>query len=46
MPRLIEKSKFIAFIAVVSMLAASAAAFFWGAYKTFLALAVMVTERG
>ena len=46
MPRLIEKSKYIALIAIVSMLVAATAAFIWGAYKTYLALALMVTSTG
>ena len=46
MPRLIEKSRYIAFIAIISMLLASISAFFWGAYKTYLAIVLMITSLG
>jgi uncharacterized membrane protein YqhA len=46
MPKFIEKSKYISIIAVASMLLAATGAFFWGAYKTYLALALMFTSAG
>jgi uncharacterized membrane protein YqhA len=46
MQNLITRSKSIAFIAVISMLIASASTFIWGAYKTYLAIALMITSHG
>jgi uncharacterized membrane protein YqhA len=46
MQNLIVRSKSVALIAVVSMLIAAASTFVWGAYKTYLAIELMITSQG
>lgn len=46
MSKLIEKTRYIGLIGVVSLLLASAAAFLWGVVKTFGAVLLIVTSLG
>ena len=46
MIRLIERSRYIAYIAIISMLLAATSAFLWGAYKTYLAIELVITSQG
>ena len=46
MAKLIEKTRYIGLIGVVSLLLASAAAFLWGVVKTFNAVMLIVTSMG
>lgn len=46
MAKLIEKTRYIGLIGVVSLILASAAAFLWGVVKTFNAIFMIVTSMG
>lgn len=46
MKNVLRASRYLVLIAVVSSLAASGAAFFWGAYKTVLVILSLVTSAG
>lgn len=46
MGRLLEKTRYLAFIGVISLLLASVAAFAWGAIKTFNTLMLIITSYG
>jgi uncharacterized membrane protein YqhA len=46
MGRLLEKTRYIGLIGIVSLLVAAIAAFVWGAVKTINALTVIVTSYG
>src|SRR5512140_1561465 len=46
MGRLLEKSRYVGIIGILSLLLASVAAFLWGAYKTVLAIVGMITSYG
>ncbi len=46
MKAFLEKSRFLALIPVIVSLAASAAAFIWGGYRTFEVIAHMVSTAG
>ena len=46
MSKLIEKTRYVGLIGVVSLLLASAAAFFWGVVKTVGAVLLIVTSLG
>jgi uncharacterized membrane protein YqhA len=46
MGRLLEKTRYLAVIGIISLLLASVAAFAWGAVKTFNALMLIITSYG
>ena len=46
MGRLLEKTKYLAFVGIISLLLASMAAFGWGAVKTFNTIMLIVTSYG
>jgi uncharacterized membrane protein YqhA len=46
MGRLLEKTRYLAFVGVISLLLASVAAFGWGAVKTFNTLMLIITSYG
>ncbi len=46
MSKLIEKTRYIGLVGVISLLLASAAAFLWGVVKTFNAVMLIVTSLG
>ena len=46
MGRLLEKTRYLAFVGIISLLLASVAAFGWGAVKTFNAIMFIITSYG
>lgn len=46
MGRLLEKTRYLAFIGITSLLLASVAAFGWGAVKTFNVITLIITSYG
>lgn len=46
MEKLLEKTRYLAFIGITSLLLASMAAFGWGAVKTFNAIILIITSYG
>lgn len=46
MGRLLEKTRYLAFVGIISLLLASVAAFGWGAVKTFYAITLIITSYG
>lgn len=46
MEKLLEKTRYLAFIGITSLLLASIAAFGWGAVKTFNAIILIITSYG
>jgi uncharacterized membrane protein YqhA len=46
MGRLLEKTRYLAFVGILSLLLASVAAFGWGAVKTFNAITLIITSYG
>ncbi len=46
MAKILEKSRYLVLLAVISSLIASAAAFLWGVYKTVLVLVEMIITGG
>jgi uncharacterized membrane protein YqhA len=46
MKTILEKSRYLAIVGVVSLLLASVAAFAWGASKTFRVILLVITSRG
>ena len=46
MERLLEKTRYLAFVGIISLLLASVAAFGWGAVKTFNAIMLIITSTG
>jgi uncharacterized membrane protein YqhA len=46
MGRLLEKTRYLAFVGIISLLLASVAAFGWGAVKTFNAITLIITSYG
>ena len=46
MGKLLEKTRFLAFVGIISLLLASVGAFGWGAVKTFNAITLIITSYG
>ena len=46
MGRLLEKTRYLAFVGIISLLLASVAAFGWGAVKTFNAIMLIIMSYG
>lgn len=46
MARLLEKTRYLAYVGIISLLLASVAAYGWGAVKTFNAITLIITSYG